>query len=163
MENTETAVFAGGCFWGVEHYFQQEPGVISTTVGYTGGHTADPSYDEVCSGTTGHAEAIRVVFDPTRTSYERLARLFFETHDPTQMNRQGPDVGGQYRSAVFYETEEQRATAERLISLLRGKGLDVVTELAAASEFWPAEDHHQRYYEKTGKTPYCHFYTARFD
>ena len=138
-------------------------GVRSTSVGYIGGHTSDPTYQEVCSGTTGHAEAIEVIFDPEQTTYEDMARLFFETHDPTQRNRQGPDMGEQYRSAVFYLDENQRSTAETLIGLLRAKGMDVVTELEPASTFWPAEQYHQQYYEKTGKSPYCHFYTKRFD
>jgi peptide methionine sulfoxide reductase msrA/msrB len=163
LAKTETAIFAGGCFWGVEHYFQRAAGVVSTRVGYTGGHTEDPTYREVCSGTTGHAEALEVVFDPTETSYETLARLFFETHDPTQLNRQGPDVGPQYRSAVFYLDDDQKSTAEHLIDLLGEKGYEVVTDVEPASTFWPAEDYHQRYYENSGKSPYCHFYTPRFD
>jgi len=163
LEHTETAIFAGGCFWGVEHYFQRAEGVVSTRVGYTGGHKENPTYREVCSGTTGHAEALEVVFDPSRTSYETMARLFFETHDPTQLNRQGPDVGHQYRSAVYYLDKGQKSTAERLIALLREKGYAVVTEVEPASTFWPAEEYHQGYYENTGKSPYCHFYTPRFD
>ena len=137
--------------------------MIGTRVGYTGGQTDEPTYEEVCSGRTGHAEALEVVFDPKETSYETLARLFFETHDPTQLNRQGPDVGHQYRSAVYYQDEAQKTTAESLIEILRSKGYDVVTEVEPATTFWPAEGYHQRYYEKTGKTPYCHFYTPRFD
>ncbi len=163
MADTEKAIFAGGCFWGVEHYFQRAHGVRSTRVGYTGGHKDDPTYEEVCSGNTGHAEAIEVEYDPRETTYEALARLFFETHDPTQSDRQGPDVGHQYRSAVYYLSEAQRETAEHLIELLRAKGYDVVTEVEPATAFWPAEDYHQRYYEITGKSPYCHFYTPRFD
>ncbi|NNE36470.1 MAG: peptide-methionine (S)-S-oxide reductase MsrA [Rhodothermales bacterium] len=163
VDNTERAIFAAGCFWGVEHYFMRAEGVKSTRVGYIGGHTSNPTYREVCAGTTGHAEAIEVVYDAAQTSFEDMARLFFETHDPTQRNRQGPDVGEQYRSAVFYIDEEQKAIAEKLIGLLRAKGLDVVTELEPAATFWPAETYHQQYYEKTGKSPYCHFYTKRFD
>ena len=163
MADTEKAIFAGGCFWGVEHYFLGADGVKSTRVGYTGGHKQNPTYKEVCSGTTGHAEAIEVEYDPDETSYEVLARLFFETHDPTQLDRQGPDVGSQYRSAVYYLDEMQREIAEDLIGRLRAKGYDVVTEVEPATTFWPAEDYHQRYYEYTGKTPYCHFYTKRFD
>jgi peptide methionine sulfoxide reductase msrA/msrB len=159
---TETAYFAGGCFWGVEHRFRKEPGVISTRVGYMGGHTENPTYREVCSGTTGHAEAMEVVFDPSQTTFETLARLFFEIHDPTQVDRQGPDVGEQYRSAVFYTGEEQRKTAEKLIGMLKDKGFDVATEVTKAGTFWPAEEYHQDYYEKTGKRPYCHVYCKRF-
>ena len=163
LDKTETAVFAAGCFWGVEHYLQRAEGVISTRVGYTGGHKENPTYREVCTGATGHAEAIEVVYDPEKTNYETLARLFFETHDPTQRNRQGPDVGHQYRSGVYYLNEDQKMVAERLIGLLRNKGYDVVTEVEPATTFWPAEEYHQQYYDKTGKSPYCHFYTPRFD
>ncbi|MHB9027607.1 MAG: bifunctional methionine sulfoxide reductase B/A protein [Candidatus Latescibacterota bacterium] len=159
---TETAYFAGGCFWGVEYYLKKEAGVISTRVGYMGGHTKNPTYKEVCSGATGHAETLEVVFDPSKTSFERLARLFFETHDPTQRNRQGPDIGNQYRSAIFYANDDQKQTAETLIELLTGTGFRVATELEKADTFWPAEDYHQDYYAKTGKQPYCHGYTKRF-
>jgi len=162
MKKTEKALFASGCFWGTEYYFQRAPGVLSTQAGYTGGHQANPTYREVCSGTTGHAEAIEVVFDPEQTDYETLARLFFETHDPTQVDRQGPDVGTQYRSAIFYLDETQQAVALKLIDLLKQKGYDVATEVTPATPFWPAEEYHQGYYDYTGKTPYCHFYTARF-
>lgn len=159
---TETAVFASGCFWGTEAMFQNEKGVLSTRVGYTGGTKPNPTYREVCSGTTGHAEALEVVFDPRQTTYEVLARRFFETHDPTQVNRQGPDVGEQYRSAIFYQNEEQKKTAEKLIAELQQKGLKVATQVVPAQTFWPAEEYHQRYYEKTGKQPYCHFHRKLF-
>ncbi len=158
----ETAIFAGGCFWGVEYYFQKAKGVLSTEVGYVGGHTEHPTYREVCTGTTGHAEAVRITYDPTQTTFEEIAKLFFEVHDPTQVNRQGPDVGLQYRSAVFYQNEAQRATAVKLVGILRAKGLNVVTEVTPAGTFWPAEDYHQQYYEKNGHSPYCHVYTKRF-
>jgi len=158
----ETAIFAAGCFWGVEHYFKMAPGVISTEVGYIGGNTTNPGYKEVCSGESGHAEAIRVVYDPSETSFETLARLFFEIHDPTQVNRQGPDVGEQYRSEVFYLNENQKRVTENLISILRQKGYRVATALTKATAFWPAEDYHQDYYAKTGGSPYCHVYTKRF-
>jgi peptide methionine sulfoxide reductase msrA/msrB len=161
-EIVNTAYFAGGCFWGVEHYFKKADGVISTRVGYMGGHKNNPTYEEVCSGTTGHAETIEVVFDPAKTTYEKLARLFFEIHDPTQKNRQGPDIGKQYRSAIFYINEEQRKTAVKLIQLLEKKGYHVTTELTPADTFWKAETYHQNYYTKTGKEPYCHVYTKRF-
>lgn len=159
---TERAIFAGGCFWGVEHYFDGKEGVISAISGYIGGTKKNPTYQEVCSGTTGHVEAVEVVFDPTIVSYEELARLFFEIHDPTQVNRQGPDIGYQYRSAVFYTNEEQKKIAEKLIDILKKKGYKVATTVEKASEFWVAEDYHQDYYANTGKQPYCHFYQKRF-
>jgi len=162
VARTEKAIFAGGCFWGVEHLFRDVPGVLVTTVGYTGGHTEKPTYKDVCAHKTGHAEAIEIVFDTERVSYEALARFFFEIHDPTQFDRQGPDVGDQYRSAVFYLTDEQKQTAEKLIELLRKKGLMVATEVTKAGPFWPAEEYHQDYYRKTGKEPYCHTRTKRF-
>jgi len=161
-QQTAEAFFAAGCFWGVEHYFREAEGVLSTQVGYMGGQTEQPTYEEVCSGSTRHAEALRVAYDPALTSYETLARLFFEIHDPTQVDRQGPDVGNQYRSAVFYTDGAQKDIAEKLIGILKEKGLDVVTELVEAGKFWKAEDYHQDYYEKTGKQPYCHFRTKRF-
>jgi peptide methionine sulfoxide reductase msrA/msrB len=159
---TETAYFAGGCFWGTEHLMQSFAGVLSVRSGYMGGHKENPTYKEICTGTTGHAETIEVVYDPAVTDYEKVARHFFEIHDPTQSDRQGPDVGPQYRSAVFYRDEAQKETAEKLIAVLKDKGYDVVTEVAAADTFWAAEDYHQDYYENTGKQPYCHFYQKRF-
>jgi len=159
---TARAYFAGGCFWGTEYYFQQAEGVLSTSVGYMGGDKNDPSYRDVCDGNTGHAEAVEVVFDPSKTDFETLARLFFEIHDPTQVERQGPDIGDQYRSAVFYVDEDQKQTTEKLIQLLRDKGYDVATEVVKADEFWVAEAYHQDYYQKTGKQPYCHVYQKRF-
>lgn len=159
---TEKAYFAGGCFWGTEYLLQQVEGVISTRVGYMGGKTRNPTYKEVCYENTGHAEAVEVVFDPTKTDYEKLARYFFEIHDPTQLNRQGPDVGDQYRSAVFYVDETQKQIAEKLIKILKDKGYKVVTEVTKAGEFYEAEKYHQDYYNYTGKEPYCHFYQKRF-
>ncbi len=159
----DTAVFAAGCFWGVEHLLAAEPGVLSATSGYTGGRTDRPTYEEVCSHTTGHAEAVEVVFDSGRTSFEKLARLFFEIHDFTQVDRQGPDVGDQYRSAIFYRNGDQKRIAENLIRALSGKGLKVATKLEPAGTFWKAEEYHQDYYQKTGKQPYCHFRRKVFE
>jgi len=156
------AYFAGGCFWGVEYLLQKQPGVISTRVGYMGGHTKNPTYQEVCSDTTGHTETLEVVFDTTKTDFEILARYFFEIHDPTQINRQGPDVGDQYRSAIFYTDENQKQITEKLINILKSKGYKVATEVAQADTFWQAEDYHQDYYQHTGKHPYCHIYQKRF-
>lgn len=159
---TEKAYFAGGCFWGVEHLLEGKPGVISVRSGYMGGHTKNPTYKEVCYNNTGHAETVEVEFDPTKTSFETVARLFFEIHDPTQVNRQGPDVGDQYRSAVFYVNDEQKQVTEKLIGLLKAKGYKVVTEVTKADTFWPAEEYHQDYYTKTGHEPYCHIYQKKF-
>jgi peptide methionine sulfoxide reductase msrA/msrB len=158
----EVAYFASGCFWGTEFYLQRADGVISTTVGYMGGRTKNPTYQEVCTGTTGHAEAVKVVFDPSKTTYETLARLFFETHDPTQINRQGPDVGTQYRSAIFYANESQKEVAQNLIRLLQLKGLKIATQVNKADEFYSGENYHQKYYDKNGKRPYCHAYRKLF-
>lgn len=158
----DKAYFAGGCFWGVEHLFRQQPGVLETTVGYMGGQKDKPTYPEVNTGQTGHRETVEVVFDPERTNFLELARFFFEIHDPTQINRQGPDVGEPYGSAIFYLNKAQKQAAEKLIAALSGKGYKVATELKKAGNFWPAEEDHQDYYQKTGQTPYCHFYTKRF-
>jgi peptide methionine sulfoxide reductase msrA/msrB len=159
---TGRAVFAGGCFWGVEHFLMKQEGVMETTVGYTGGHKAYPTYKDVCYTDTGHVEAIEVIYDPRKITYRELAMLFFEIHDPAQSDGQGPDLGGQYLSRIFYENVSQKKTAEELILLLRDKGYDVATELKGLASFWPAEDYHQEYYAKNGKTPYCHGYTKRF-
>jgi peptide methionine sulfoxide reductase msrA/msrB len=158
----EKAIFAGGCFWGTEYYFKQKPGVISTTVGYTGGHLDNPTYKQVCTGDTGHAEAVEVEYDSSKISYEELAKLFFEIHDFTQLNRQGPDVGVQYRSAIFYLNEQQKEVATRLVEKLKQKGYDVKTQIVPAGVFWPAEEYHQDYYEKEGDVPYCHIYKKIF-
>jgi peptide-methionine (S)-S-oxide reductase len=148
---TEKAIFAAGCFWGVEAAFRQVPGVVDVTVGYSGGHTEQPTYRQVCSDRSGHAEAVQIEFDPAKLSYERLLEVFWGIHDPTQLNRQGPDVGTQYRSAIFYLTPEQEAAAlaskERAQASFRRP---IVTKITQASTFWPAEDYHQRYFEKHG-------------
>ncbi len=151
-----TAVFAAGCFWGVEHLIKKSPGVISAKSGYIGGHTENPDYKSVCTGTTGHLEAVEVVFDPGQTSFAELAKLFFEIHDFTQTDGQGPDIGEQYKSAIFVADDEQRKASQELINQLRGMGYEVATEIREPAKFWPAEAYHQNYYEKTGKTPYCH-------
>jgi len=148
---TETAVFAAGCFWGVEDKFGRVPGVLSTVVGYTGGTTARPTYRQVCSDATGHAEAVQVAFDPSRVSYEELARFFFSIHDPTQLDRQGPDVGRQYRSAIFTDSPAQAEAARRIKAEMEASGRfkrAVVTQIVPASAFYPAEEYHQRYLEK---------------
>ncbi len=147
----EKATFAAGCFWGVEHAFRQIPGVQDAVSGYTGGHLEQPTYPDVCSGRSGHAEAVEVTFDPEKVSYERLLDAFWEMHDPTTPNRQGPDVGTQYRSAVFFHSPEQetaaQASKEKTQTELSGP---IVTEIEPAERFWPAEDYHQRYFEKRG-------------
>jgi len=158
----EEAVFAGGCFWGMEHYFQREPGVMDVTSGYTGGSIPNPAYEQVCTGRTGHAEAVRVLFDPNKVSYEKLARLFFEIHDPTQRDRQGPDIGSQYRSAVFYKNDEQKQAAEKLISELKARGFAVVTQVEPLGPFYPAEAYHQDYLGKHPERPVCHVRVPRF-
>lgn len=155
----EKATFAAGCFWGVESAFREliGKGAISTRVGYTGGHTERPTYEQVCSHTTGHAEAVEVVFDPKKISYKELLKVFWNIHDPTTPNRQGPDVGDNYRSAIFYHSLEQRKLAEESKAELQKsmhKGV-VVTEIVPAGKFWPAEDYHQQYFEKRGIAPTC--------
>ena len=147
----EKATFAAGCFWGVEAGFRQVPGVKETTVGYTGGTVKSPTYREVCSGRTGHAEAVLVEFDADQVSYGELLDVFWALHDPTTLNRQGPDVGTQYRSAIFFETPEQEAEAAASKARAQSRfRRPIVTEITAASEFWPAEEYHQRYFEKNG-------------
>jgi peptide methionine sulfoxide reductase msrA/msrB len=156
------AYFAGGCFWGVEHYLEQLDGVLDVTSGYMGGHVDSPSYEQVSSRTSGHLETVQVRFDPERIDYEDVAKRFFEIHDPTQANGQGPDIGPEYLSAVFYTGPLQKQSTERLIETLVGRGYDVVTQVRPAQEFWPAEDYHQDYYAHTGKQPYCHTRVRRF-
>lgn len=153
----EKATFAAGCFWGVEATFRQVEGVVSATVGYTGGSLADPTYQAVCTDTTGHAEAVQVEYDPAKVSYEDLLAVFWKCHDPTTPNRQGPDVGTQYRSAVFYHTPAQRAAAVASKQALEESGVHtntIVTQIVPAAPFYPAEEYHQRYLEKRG-LPHC--------
>ena len=153
---TERATFAAGCFWGVEAEFRRIPGVTGTRVGYIGGHTEDPSYYDVCSDATGHAEAVEVVFDPEQVAYEDLLDLFWRSHDPTQGNRQGPDVGSQYRSAVFFHSpaQEEAAVASKA-RVQAGLPARITTEIVPAGTFYEAEDYHQQYFEKQGRTS-CH-------
>ena len=151
----EKATFAAGCFWGVEAAFRQVPGVTGTRVGYTGGTVADPTYELVCTGTTGHAEALEVTFDPERVSYDELLVLFWSKHNPTTRNRQGPDVGSQYRSAIFFHSPEQEAASRASRDRLEAEGKfknPIVTEIVPAAPFYEAEDYHQRYLEKRGRS-----------
>ncbi len=157
-----SAIFAGGCFWGVEHHLQTIPGVISVTSGYTGGRIKNPTYTQVRASDTGHAEAVEVIYDPSAVSYAAIAKRFFEIHDPTTLNRQGPDSGTQYRSAIFYRNDAQKTTAESLIARLRKNGYGVVTELVQATTFYPAEEYHQDYIE-THPNRLCHAPVPRFD
>ena len=159
----EKAIFAGGCFWGVEHRFRQVKGVLAVTSGFCGGRTEKPTYEQVCTGKTGHAESVEIVFDPKRVTYEELARMFFEVHDPTELNRQGPDVGSQYRSAVFTLSDGQKRIAGKLIGLLRAKGCKAVTEVTPAGPFWPAEDYHQAYFTRHPERNNCHARVGRFE
>lgn len=155
---TSIATFGAGCFWGVEAAFRQVPGVISTRVGYTGGHLFQPTYKDVCSGRTGHAEAVEVIFDPQKTSFEELLDVFWANHDPTTRDRQGPDIGHQYRSAIFFHDEDQGKAAVASKERLEESGKlsrPVVTEITPASTFWPAEEYHQQYLEKRGLA-HCH-------
>ena len=162
-EGHEVAVFGLGCFWGAEEIYWQVPGVWSTSVGYAGGSTPHPTYEEVCSGKTGHTEAIRLVFDPAVVSFADLVKRFFEIHDPTEVDRQGPDIGTQYRSAVFITSPQQRAAIKDLTGKLEANGYAVATTVLDAGKFWLAEDYHQDYYARTHKTPYCHGPVPRFD
>ncbi|PSP55754.1 peptide-methionine (S)-S-oxide reductase [Halobacteriales archaeon QS_1_67_19] len=159
MTETETTTLGGGCFWCVEAAFKELPGVESAISGYAGGHADDPTYEEVCTGETGHAEVVQIEYDPDELSYEDVLRVFFTIHDPTQLNRQGPDVGTQYRSAVFYHDEDQRETVERFIEELAAEGAydagEIVTEVEPLETFYEAEEHHQDYYEKNPDDRYC--------
>ncbi len=156
---TRIADFAAGCFWHVEEAFRTLEGVIDTEVGYEGGHKDNPTYEEVCSHTTGHAETVRVYFDPSRITYEELLEVFWRIHDPTQLNRQGPDIGDNYRSAIFYHDDAQREAAERSMKRLESEGRysrPIVTQIAPAGKFWRAEEYHQKYFAKRGiSDPYC--------
>lgn len=161
-ENQQFAYFAGGCFWGVEHFLEKIDGVFEVESGYMGGTKDNPTYEDVLTHTTGHLETVRVRYDPAKVSYRALAKRFFEIHDPTQKDGQGPDIGNQYLSAVFYVDEEQKRDTEALIERLRERGYDVATTVRPATDFWKAEGYHQDYYARTGKTPYCHAPVPRF-
>ncbi|AEC02432.1 bifunctional methionine sulfoxide reductase B/A protein [Parasphaerochaeta coccoides] len=156
------AFFAGGCFWGVEDLFSRLEGVTDVTSGYSGGYVENPSYEDVCRGLTGHLETVRVTYDIDRLSYKDLIHWFFEIHDPTQTDGQGPDIGEQYESAVFYRNRHEYDIALEAIRELEEKGYDIATRLLPAAPFWEAEDYHQDYYERTGSRPYCHAHVKRF-
>ena len=160
MTNTKIAVLAGGCFWGMEELIRNQPGVLKTRVGYTGGHLDNATYNDVKTGKTGHAEAIEITYDPAVMSYEKLLRWFFQIHDPTTKDRQGNDIGTQYRSGIWYQDEEQKAVAERVIAAINASGKlpgPVVTEVSPAKPFWQAEDFHQDYLQKYPNGYTCHY------
>jgi peptide methionine sulfoxide reductase msrA/msrB len=160
----ETAYLGAGCFWGVEYWLKRLGGVaiLSIESGFMGGLSKNPTYEAICRGDTGHIEVVKVVFDSKLLSYQQLAQYFFEIHNPEQINRQGPDIGEQYQSVIFYSSPQQKEIAQSLIQQLTQKGMKVATILRAEEPFWPAEDYHQAYYDKTGKEPYCHRYIQRF-
>jgi peptide-methionine (S)-S-oxide reductase/peptide methionine sulfoxide reductase msrA/msrB len=161
-ENIKKAYFAAGCFWGVEYHFEKIKGVISAISGYMGGNIPNPSYEMVCTGFSGHLEVVEVIYDENIVSFETLTKLFFEIHDFSQTNGQGPDIGSQYLSAIFYCDEEQKGISEKLIVELENKGFKVVTFLYKLVPFYKAEDYHQDYYERHQKVPYCHSYRKIF-
>lgn len=160
--NIKKAYFASGCFWGTEFYFMKANGVKHTAVGFMGGHVENPTYQQVCGKDTGHLETTEVDYDTTKTTYEDLVKLFFETHDFTQTDGQGPDIGPQYLSCLFYSDDTEKAIAEKYVAILQSKGYKVATMLKPASKFWKAEDYHQQYYDKKAGRPYCHHYTKIF-
>ena len=160
--DTEEAIVAGGCFWGVELFLRLLPGVLKVEVGYTGGITRNPTYEQVCRGDSGHYEVARVVYDRAKTDYHAVLKRFFEIHDPTQRTGQGPDIGQQYKSAVFCYSDDQLLEAQGLIQMLRNRGYDVATHLLEVQPFWSAEGYHQNYYSKNNKLPYCHRPESRF-
>jgi peptide methionine sulfoxide reductase msrA/msrB len=159
----QKAYFAGGCFWGVEYYLEKIKGVKEVTSGFMGGHVKNPGYDDVVRKNTGHLETVEVLYDPSKVSYETLAKTFFEIHDPTQTDGQGPDLGSQYLSAVFVNNKEERETVNRLISILESKGLKIATKVLDKAPFYPAEEYHQDHYVRKGGTPYCHRRVKRFN
>jgi peptide-methionine (S)-S-oxide reductase len=153
----ERAIFGGGCFWCLEALFQRVPGVLKVTPGYSGGTLPNPTYHQVSTGTTGYAEVVEVWFNPEEVSYRELVRYFFQFHDPTQLNRQGPDVGPQYRSIILYTSPEQRKIAMEEIARLRERGVPVVTEVKEFTQFWPAEEYHHNFYNRNRTHPYCYY------
>lgn len=162
-EEVKKAYFAGGCFWGVEYYLEKLDGVKDVVSGFMGGHLKNPSYREVSYTNTGHVETVEVIYDPSKISYETLAKNFFEIHDFTQTNGQGPDIGSQYLSVIFYGDMQEKAVAQKLVEILTKKGYKVATEIKKAETFYPAEGYHQDYYQRHGKLPYCHSYKKVFD
>ncbi len=162
VQDTEEAILAAGCFWGVEYYLKKLDGVLKTVVGYSGGETQSPTYEQVCAKKTGHLEAIRVVYDPKKLNYSNLLKYFFEIHDFSQENGQGPDIGPQYLSAIFYYNDEQKQFAENIIKTLKDKNYTVATKLLPVSPFWSAEIYHQDYYNNNQNSPYCHTYKKIF-
>lgn len=162
LNKTSKAYFAGGCFWGVEYFFEHKKGVVSAVSGYMGGHTDNPTYEDVCRKNTGHLEVVQVTYKPALISFEDLTRFFFEIHDPTQDNGQGPDIGKQYQSAVFFNNNEEKETIEKSIKILKAKKYKIATKVIPVTTFWKAEEYHQDYYDKHHKKPYCHRYTKRF-
>lgn len=158
----EKAIFGAGCFWGVEYNFKKCKGVVSTSVGFTGGNTKNPSYQDVCSGKTGHAEAVEVVFDPCKTTYETLVKHFFEIHNPALINKSDSNTRSQYRSAIFYINDEERLIAEKLVGILKNNNFEVATEISQATTFYAAEEYHQDYYNKKGKEDYGYRYNQKF-
>jgi len=158
----KTAVFASGCFWGTQYFFSKATGVIRTQVGYSGGKTKNPTYEEVSKGDTGHVEAVEIIYDENKTNFEKLSKLFFETHDPTQVGGQGPDIGSQYQSVVFVSNKTEEKIAKRLVRELEEKGLKIATKIEYLKNFYKAEDYHQNYYQKNFQSPYCHRYKKLF-
>lgn len=161
-ENIANAYFAGGCFWGMEYLFEHKKGIISAVSGYMGGTVKNPSYKMVCKGNTGYLETVKVSYNTNVINYEDLAKFFFEIHDPTQQNGQGPDIGEQYHSAIFYNNDTEKKIAGKLIKILKAKGFNVVTKILPVSTFWEAEEYHQNYYDRKKQKPYCHFYQKKF-
>ena len=162
VAETDEAIVAGGCFWGIEYYFKKLPGVLKVEVGYSGGKTESPTYKEICTGTTGHIEVARIIFDKNILNFKDIIKYFFEIHDPTQIDGQGPDIGTQYLSTVFYYNEDQLRTVYDLIHDLEHFGYKIATRLKPVTVFWKAEDYHQNYYQVNAKSPYCHSWQNRF-
>jgi len=162
-DNLSKAYFAGGCFWGVEYHFENLNGVINVVSGFMGGDVKNPSYRDVVRGDTGHLEVVEIIYDSKKVTYESLAKLFFEIHDPTQANGQGPDIGSQYLSAIFVSNADERKTIKKLIDILESKGLKIATKIEDKKPFYKAENYHQDYYQRKGSQPYCHAYVKRFE